>query len=87
MFANLSVLVDEKQNTLLVPVDAVTEVSGQPAVYVVKNNIAELRPVEVGLSNDGQVEILSGVEEGEMVVTAGQGNLTDGTKVETVNQL
>lgn len=87
MFANLSVLVDEKQNTLLVPVDAITEVDGQPAVYVVKDNIAKLRPVEVGLSNDGQVEILSGVEEGELVVVAGQGNLTDGTKVETVNRL
>ena len=87
MFANLSVLVDEKQDTLLVSVDAVTEVDGQSAVYVVKDNIVELRPVEVGLTNDGQVEILSGVEEGELVVTAGQGNLTDGTKVETVNRL
>ena len=87
MFANLSVLVDEKQNTLLVPVDAVTEVDGQSAVYVVKDNIAELRPVEVGLSNDGQVEILSGVEEGELVVIAGQGNLTDGAKVEMANRL
>jgi len=87
MFANLSVLVDEKQNTLLVPVDAVTEVDGQSVVYVVKDNIAELRPVEVGLSNDGQVEILSGVEEGELVVVAGQGNLTDGAKVETANRL
>ena len=87
MFASLSVLVDEKQHTLLVPVDAVTEVDGQSAVYVVKDNIAQLRPVEVGLSNDGQIEILSGVEEGEMVVTAGQGSLTDGAKVETVNRL
>jgi RND family efflux transporter MFP subunit len=87
MFANLSVLVDEKQNTLLVPVDAVTEVGGQPAVYVVKDNIAQLRPVGVGLSNDGQVEILSGVEEGDTVVIAGQGSLTDGAKVETVNRL
>jgi len=87
MFANLSVLVDEKQDTLLVSVDAVTEVDGQSVVYVVKDNIVRLRPVEVGLSNDGQVEILSGVEEGEMVVIAGQGNLTDGAKVETVNRL
>lgn len=87
MFANLGILVDEKQNTLLVPVDAITEDNGQPAVYVVKSNIAQLRSVEIGLSNDGFVEILSGVEEGEMVVTAGQGSLTDGAKVETVNRL
>jgi HlyD family secretion protein len=87
MFANLSILVDEKQNTLLVPLDAVTEVNGQTSVYVVKGNIANLRPVTVGLTSDGYVEILSGLEEGETVVTAGQSNLTDGAKVEAVNRL
>jgi HlyD family secretion protein len=87
MFADLSILVDEKQNTLLVPLDAVTEVNGQTSVYVVKGNIADLRPVTVGLTSDGYVEILSGLEEGETVVTAGQPNLTDGAKVETVNRL
>ncbi len=87
MFATLGILVDRKQNTLLVPVDAVTNVNGQDSVYVVKDNIAELRAVTVGLANDGQVEILSGVEAGETVVIAGQDNLTDGAKVETVNRL
>ncbi|MBN1991264.1 MAG: efflux RND transporter periplasmic adaptor subunit [Anaerolineae bacterium] len=87
MFANLSILIDERQNTLLVPLDAVTEVNGQDAVYVIKGNVAELRPVTLGLTSDGYVEILSGLAAGETVVTAGQSNLTDGAKVETVNRL
>jgi multidrug efflux pump subunit AcrA (membrane-fusion protein) len=49
--------------------------------------VAELRPVTIGLTSDGHVEILSGLEEGEMVVIAGQPNLIDGVKVETVNRL
>ena len=87
MFANLSILVDEKQDTLLAPLDAVTAVNGQDSVYVVKANTVELRPVTIGLTSNGYVEILSGLEEGETVVTAGQPNLTDGAKVETVNRL
>jgi RND family efflux transporter MFP subunit len=87
MFANLSILVDEKQDTLLVPADAVTMVSDQQTVYVVKRNTVEPRAVTIGLSNDGYVEVLSGLEEGETIVTAGQPNLTDGAKVETVNRL
>jgi multidrug efflux pump subunit AcrA (membrane-fusion protein) len=87
MFANLSILIDEKQNTLLVPVDAITVVNDQESVYVIKGNVAELRSVTTGLTNDGYIEILSGLEQGETVVTAGQSNLTDGARVETVNRL
>jgi membrane fusion protein (multidrug efflux system) len=87
MFANLSILIDEKQNTLLVPVDAITVVNGQESVYVIKGNVAELRSVTTGLTNDGYIEILSGLEQGETIVTAGQSNLTDGARVETVNRL
>ncbi len=87
MFANLGILVDERQGTLLVPLDAITEVNGQTSVYVIKSNIAELRPVTIGLTSDGYVEILSGLEDGETVVTAGQPNLIDGAKVETMNRL
>jgi HlyD family secretion protein len=87
MFANLSILVNEKQNTLLVPLDAITEINGQTSVYVVKGNVVELRAVTIGLTSDGHVEILSGLEEGELVVIAGQTDLIDGTKVETVNRL
>ncbi|MBN1220104.1 MAG: efflux RND transporter periplasmic adaptor subunit [Anaerolineae bacterium] len=87
MFAVVSILIQQKQGTLLVPLDAITEVNGQSSVFVVKRNVAELRPVTVGLTSDGQVEILSGLEAGETVVIAGQSNLTDGAKVETVNRL
>ena len=87
MFATLGILVEEKQDALLVPLDAITEVNGQTSVYVVKGNVAELRTVTTGLTSDGHVEILSGLEAGETVVIVGQPNLTDGAKVETVNRL
>jgi len=87
MYANTRLLIDEKENTLLLPRDAVTTINEQPTVYVIDGDRVEQRPVELGLTNDGQVEILSGLEAGETVVTAGQPNLTDGARVEVVNRL
>jgi len=83
MYANVSLLVEEKQTTLLVPRAAVTEIAGQETVYVVNNNNSvEQRAVTTGLEENGRVEILSGLTDGEQVVTAGQASLQDGSKVE-----
>jgi HlyD family secretion protein len=87
MFANVSLLAEERKDTTLVPRSAVTQVNDQETVYVVNGNTVEQRPVTTGLATDDQIEILSGIEPGETVVIAGQPNLTDGAKVEAVNKL
>ncbi|MEW5960392.1 MAG: efflux RND transporter periplasmic adaptor subunit [Chloroflexota bacterium] len=87
MYANALLLIDEKKDTLLVSRDAVTTVNDHQIVYVVNGNTVEAREVTTGLVNDGQIEILTGLKQGETVVTAGQPNLTDGAKIEVVNRL
>jgi HlyD family secretion protein len=88
MSVDLSLLVEEKQNTLLAPLSAVTSIDGRPTVYVVKDDdTVEQRAVTTGLSDDERIEILSGLEAGETVVIAGQPNLTDGSKVEITTKL
>jgi len=83
MYANVSLLIEEKQETLLVPRAALTEVAGQETVYVVNDdNTVEQRAVTTGLGEDGRVEILSGLTAGEQVVIAGQTSLQDGSQVE-----
>ncbi len=87
MYANVSVLAEEKPQTLLAPRAAIVIADEQPLVYVVKaDNTVEQRPVTTGLSDDENVEILAGLKAGEIVVTAGQSSLTDGAKVEVVNE-
>jgi HlyD family secretion protein len=86
MFANLSLLVQEKQGALLVPRAAVTEVAGQETVYVVNDdNTIDQRAVVTGLVEDSRVEILSGLTANEHVVIAGQAGLQDGSTVEVRN--
>jgi RND family efflux transporter MFP subunit len=84
MYANISILTQEKQNAILAPRVAVTQVNNRPTVYVVKDNQVEQRPVTTGLANDSQIEILTGLKPGETVVIAGQPNLLDGAKVKVV---
>jgi RND family efflux transporter MFP subunit len=86
MYADVSVLAQEKKGALLVPRAAVTMIGGKQIIYVLKGDTVEQRAVTVGLSDNDRVEILSGVVQGDKVVIAGQGNLTDGAKVEVVSQ-
>jgi HlyD family secretion protein len=86
MYADVSILAQERTGALLVPRVAVTELDGQKAVYVVVDGRAEPRAVTTGLTDADRVEILSGVSVGEQVVIAGQTNLTPGAPVKVVER-
>ncbi|NYB74042.1 efflux RND transporter periplasmic adaptor subunit [Sedimentibacter hydroxybenzoicus DSM 7310] len=60
----------ESLDTLLVPIEAVFEENGKQKVEVLtEGNEVEIVEIEVGLMNDMFVEVLSGLEEGQLVVT------------------
>ncbi|NLB88620.1 MAG: efflux RND transporter periplasmic adaptor subunit, partial [Syntrophomonadaceae bacterium] len=49
-----------------------------------EENRARQREVELGIENSNYVEILSGVKEGEVVITKGNTLVSDGTLVRVV---
>ncbi len=68
--ATVEVISGRTEGALLVPVEALREISpGQYAVFVMENGEPKLRLVEVGLMDFTFAEILSGVEQGEVVTT------------------
>ncbi len=69
--ASVDVIGGKAENTLLVPVEALRELGpGEYAVFVVKaDGELEMRPVEVGLMDYANAEIISGLEMGEQVST------------------
>lgn len=68
--ATVEVIGGRAENALLVPVEALREISdGQYAVFVMVNGEPELRLVEVGLMDYTYAEILSGLEAGDTVTT------------------
>ena len=85
MFARIGVVYDQHANALLVPRSAIVEDIGQEAVFVVEDGIAKRKLVETGFSSDGKVEILSGLNDTDQIVTVGQVGLKPDVNVEIIN--
>jgi RND family efflux transporter MFP subunit len=68
--ATVEVIGGRATNAVLVPVEALREISpGSYAVFVMEDGEAQMRMVEVGLMDFTYAEILSGLEAGEVVTT------------------
>jgi RND family efflux transporter MFP subunit len=72
---------------LVVPSAAVVvATSGKSAVMVVgSDGIAHQTPVNTGISDNGETQILSGLSAGQQVVTTGAASMDDGTRVKIVS--
>lgn len=72
------------RNNILLPGSAVKTSSGQNSVFVVKDGVVDVRQVTVGARQDGFVEIVGGVSDGEMIVLKSGGFLKAQEKVRPV---
>ena len=79
-FGRVAVPVAETK-LLLVPLQSVLRRGQMEAVFVVRENRATLRLVKTGKLLDEKIEILSGLEAGDPVVTSDASHLTDGQSV------
>jgi RND family efflux transporter MFP subunit len=81
-FAEVTLATDAHKDALVVPEGAVQASERGFVVYAVESGRAHARPVEVGLrTRTGTVEIVSGLEAGEVVVIEGSDRLADGVEV------
>jgi membrane fusion protein (multidrug efflux system) len=68
-------------DALLVPEQALVPEQGDVFVFVVADGVAEKRRVRIGQRRVGDVQIVEGLAEGELVVTEGTQKLRDGAAV------
>ena len=68
-----------------VPESAVTIQGNTAFVYVVANEIAEKKDIKVGKRNFGKVSVLSGIIEGDIVITEGVSKVRNKKKVKIIN--
>jgi len=64
-----------------VPEQAIWPQGEQKMVFVVVDGSAKLVPVTLGARQPGLVEVISGLKDGDEIVSAGQLKLFDGAKV------
>jgi RND family efflux transporter MFP subunit len=79
-FGEVTLEVSTHENALVVPQKAILE---NKYVFVVKeDNTAEKKEVNLGLQNSDRIEIVQGLNEGDLVIVEGNYGLEDGSKLE-----
>ena len=78
---NARVVLEVKNDALMIPEQSVVLRPAGKVVYVIAANRAIQRVVETGLKQDGLQEVLKGLAPGEVIATDGAGFLSDGAAV------
>jgi membrane fusion protein (multidrug efflux system) len=92
MYARAKLQLDTRPGALLIPEAALmdpkggaTPDSGEPKdVFVVKDGVALRKRVGIGAIVEGNCEVLTGLSEGDMVITSGQSLVKENNKVKVI---
>ena len=71
-------------NQIGVPESAITIQGDTAFVYIINNDVAEKKNVEIGKRNFGKVSIVSGVSEGDLVISEGVSKVRNKVKVKII---
>jgi membrane fusion protein (multidrug efflux system) len=82
MFARVRLLTRDLQEALVVPEQAIVPQGDEWYVYRVVNGKAQRAKVDIGQRRDGKAEIVKGLQDGDVIVTAGQLKLREGVEVQ-----
>jgi RND family efflux transporter MFP subunit len=82
MYGTASLNTDLNKSSIVIPRSALLGSAKNPQVFVVDGNVVRLKSIQTGAANGDSVEVIEGIASGEVVVTGGQINLTNGSKVE-----
>jgi len=68
MSCKAEIIIEEYDDVIYIPVQAVLRVGGEPTVYVQRGREFEPRKVEIGLDNNRMIRIIGGLQVGEVVL-------------------
>lgn len=79
------VVIALRRNVLVVPDVAIVRRPAGLVVYVVDGSTVTARRVRTGVTHEGMVEVVDGLQSGDVVVQDGAAFLTDGARVDVVS--
>ncbi len=86
MYARMEIPVEQRDEAVLIPLEALVMEEGADSVFVIENNKAVKKQVQLGLRDETQVEILEGLSSGDRVIIRGQSSLISGMEVEALEE-
>lgn len=81
MYAEIGLVVESRDDAIVIPQSAILEQDREQVVFVVENGVAKMKAVQVGLTLGNEAEITAGLSVGEQVIVEGQYAVQDGSKV------
>jgi hypothetical protein len=81
MTASVAVGSVSNQAAVFIPLAAIYQTGDIPNVWVVREGAVNLQPIKVGLFGDNKVQVLEGLQDGDVIVTGGVQKLREGQKV------
>lgn len=78
---DLKIITDKSEDTLLAPENAVFDMEGKDYVFTIIDSKAILTQVKTGIESQRQIEILDGIEEGQIIILSPDNEIEDGIKV------
>lgn len=84
-FVRARVLVDARDDAPALVRTALFELDGKQHIFVIEEGKARRREVKVGLSGATHVEILEGVQPGDVVVAEGSAGVTEGMPLQSAS--
>lgn len=85
-YVNVQINMGQSAPSLMIPREAIVSSVKEPSVYVVSDDMAKLTRIVTGRDAGSYLEVLSGLNENDLVVTNGRINLMDGAKVSIINK-
>lgn len=81
-YTNVELTLGENTNALVIPTNAIIPLERSKSVIVSKDGKAHFVEVQTGIRSSGTIEITSGIEAGDTVITSGVLFLKEGSKLE-----
>lgn len=82
VFAKVELISDQKIQVISVPIKALVGTEGDYSVFVNDNGIAKKQKVTIGETDGNNIQITSGVKDGDQVISTNTGTLQDGNEIE-----
>jgi membrane fusion protein, multidrug efflux system len=80
-FVKVDFSLKEIGNAMMIPTEAIVPILKGQQVFVSKDGKAKAIPVEVGIRTDSRIQILSGIQVGDTIITSGLMSMKPDTKV------
>ena len=76
------IITESSENTLIIPENAVFTMDSKDYVFVVADGSAEIREIQEGIGSGSDIEVLTGLQEGEVVIQSPESELEEGARIE-----